>query len=192
MQDLQDTHTNKRGYTAPKGYDYADDAQVAKVWNIRPLSDPKSRDQSYEVLNMPTTNNPRHYFQHTCVLGIGTRQLMMRTLYVVSEWVLLRIELLSELKSILLVQSYILIWFPKRKLDEWSDEEGSDYEDDNEGEAAEDTSDEEEEVQDGNANEDEVKVGGGAMPEMPTKMPSPEKMNDQENRCGNFCIMCKK
>ena len=117
---------------------------------------------------------------------------MMRTLYVVSEWVLLRIELLSELKSILLVQSYILIWFPKRKLDEWSDEEGSDYEDDNEGEAAEDTSDEEEEVQDGNANEDEVKVGGGAMPEMPTKMPSPEKMNDQENRCGNFCIMCKK
>merc|ERR1719209_818881 len=44
--------------------------------------------------------------------------------------------------------------------------------------SSEEVSDEKE-VQDGNANEDEVKVGGG-MPEMPTKMPAPEKMNDQD------------
>ena len=94
--------------------------------------------------------------------------------------------------------SYILIWFPKSELDEWSDEEGSDYQDDNEEEASGSTEDiaDEEEVQDGNANEDEVKVGGGgggAMPEMPTKMPSPEKMNDQEKWCGNiYCILYKK
>ena len=42
-------------------------------------------------------------------------------------------------------------------------------------------------MQDGNANEDEVKVGGGGgMPLMPTKMPAPEKMSDQEKWCGNI------
>ena len=75
---------------------------------------------------------------------------------------------------------------------------GADYEDDNEKTSdekdatSEEVSDEDE-VQDGNANEDEVKVGGGGMPEMPTKMPAPEKMNDQEKWCGNilapFCSM---
>ena len=79
--------------------------------------------------------------------------------------------------------SNILIWFQKSKLDEWSDEAGADYEDDNK-KTSEEVSDEDE-VQDGNANEDEVKVGGG-MPEMPTKMPAPEKMNDQEKWCANI------
>ena len=81
--------------------------------------------------------------------------------------------------------SCILIWFPKS--DEFS-EEGSDYQDDKEGEATGPPKDEKE-VQEGNAPKDEVKVEGGEggpMPEMPTKMPSPEGMNDQENGCGNF------
>merc|ERR1711974_486577 len=95
------------------------------------------------------------------------------------------------------------------ELDEWSAEAGADYEDDNKEEdssppedaaqgspedvSVSSSSEEEhvdappgdgssssEEVQNGNANEDEVKVGGG-MPQMPTKMPSPEKMNDHED-----------
>ena len=68
---------------------------------------------------------------------------------------------------------------------------GADYEDDNQ-KTSEEVSDEKE-VQDGNANEDKVKVGGGGMPEMPTKMPAPEKMNDQGKWCENilapFCSM---
>ena len=86
--------------------------------------------------------------------------------------------------------SCILIWFPKSE--SWSEEDGSDYQDDKEGEPTgppKDTSADEKEVQEGNAPKDEVKVEGGEagpMPEMPTKMPSPEGMNDQENGCGNF------
>ena len=97
--------------------------------------------------------------------------------------------------------SFILICFPKSELDEWSDEDGSDYQDDTEGQASEtgeisdveevqegNAKEEEEEVQDGNAKEDEAELGGegGPMPKMPTKMPSPEKMNDKENWCGTF------
>ena len=99
--------------------------------------------------------------------------------------------------------SFILIWFPKSELDEWSDEDGSDYQDDTEGQASENTeisdmeegnAKEEEEVQDGNAKEDEAELGGGGgpMPKMPTKMPSPEKMNDKENWCGTFLHSVKK
>ena len=97
--------------------------------------------------------------------------------------------------------SNIQIWIPK--LDEWSDEAGTDYEakeeTSNESEADkeetitededEDVSDEKE-VQDGNANEEEVKAeGGGGMPKMPLKMPNPAKMNDQEKWCGNILAL---
>ena len=110
--------------------------------------------------------------------------------------------------------AHFLFWFLKSELDEWSAEAGADYEDDNKEEdssppedaaqgspedvSVSSSSEEEhvdappgdgssssEEVQNGNANEDEVKVGGG-MPPMPTKMPSPEKMNDHETWCGNI------
>ena len=85
--------------------------------------------------------------------------------------------------------SCILIWFPKSE--SWSEEDGSDYQDDKEGEPTGPPKDgkDEKEVQEGNAPKDEVKVEGGEagpMPEMPTKMPSPEGMNDQENWCGNI------
>ena len=83
--------------------------------------------------------------------------------------------------------SCILIWFPKSE--SWSEEDGSDYQDDKEGEPTGPPEKDEKEVQEGNAPKDEVKVEGGEagpMPEMPTKMPSPEGMNDQENGCGNF------
>ena len=82
--------------------------------------------------------------------------------------------------------SCILIWFPQSE--SWSEEDGSDYQDDKEGEPTGPPKDEKE-VQEGNAPKDEVKVEGGEagpMPEMPTKMPSPEGMNDQENWCGIF------
>ena len=91
--------------------------------------------------------------------------------------------------------SNVLIWFPKSELDEWSDEAGTDYEDDNkktsdEKDATSEEVSDEDEVQDGNANEDEVKVRGGGMPEMPTKMPAPEKMNDQGKWCANILAPC--
>ena len=111
--------------------------------------------------------------------------------------------------------SFILIGFPKSE--EFNDEDGPDYQDDDGAEdpaadgsdgpdgpdgpapdspdgAAPDGSDPEkgssEEVQEGNAPEDEVDVGGGGeggIPDIPTKMPSPESFQkDEENRCGNI------
>ena len=96
--------------------------------------------------------------------------------------------------------SFILIGFPKSE--EFNDEDGPDYQDDDGAEdPAADGSDGPDgpdgpapDSPDGAAPDGsdpvEVDVGGGGeggIPDIPTKMPSPESFQkDEENRCGNI------